>query len=90
MVLPIPDIDIDTSSSVDPLMDFFRKMGVAEDDDFKPFKELTMGKDPKGRRRGKSDTDMKFLVTPVVQLPGNPAGKAGPRKMNEMIGQPVF
>jgi hypothetical protein len=89
-VFPIPNIEIEASSSVDPLLDLFLEMGVAEDNDFKPFQELTMGKGLEGRRGNGRNTDMDFLVTPVTQLPCDPATKAGAREMNEIIGHPVF
>ena len=46
---PIPNIVIETSSSFNPLLDLFREMGVAEDDDLKSFHKFLMGKGLEGR-----------------------------------------
>jgi len=45
---PIPHIVVETSPPINPLLNPLRKMGVAEDDDLKPFQKFLMGKSPEG------------------------------------------
>jgi hypothetical protein len=87
---PISNIEIETPSSIDPLLDLFRKMGVPEDNDGKPFQELATGKGLEDRRGNGRNMKMRFLVTPVAQLPANPAGKTRACEMNNIIGHPVL
>ena len=75
---PVPNIVIKTSSPINPLLNLFREMGVAEDDDLKPFQKLLMGKGLEGWRRSVLII-MIFLITHIAQLSGDPPGNPGPR-----------
>ena len=80
MGLPIPDIEVKTSSSIDPLLDLLGKMGVAEDDDLEPLQKLLMGKGLEGRRGSGLGIVMILLIAHVTQPLGNPSGDRGPTK----------
>ena len=75
---PIPDIVVKTSSPINPLLSFFRKMGMAEDDNLKPFQKLPMGKGLEGWRR-RVLIIMIFLITHIAQLSGDVPGNPGAR-----------
>jgi hypothetical protein len=75
---PIPDIVVKTSSPFNPLFSLFRKMGVAKDDNLKPFQKLLMGKGLEGWR-GDVLIIMIFLITHIAQLSGDPPGNPGAR-----------
>jgi len=62
---PIPNIVIETSSPINPLLNLFREMGVAEDDDLKPLQKLPMGKGLEGWR-GDVLTIVIFLIAHVT------------------------
>ena len=79
MGLPVPHIEIETPPAIDLFLPFFGKVGMAQDDDFKTFQELLMGKRFEGRGRGGSIRGMIFLITPVAQPPGDVDGEARAR-----------
>jgi hypothetical protein len=63
---PISHIVIKTSPPINSFFNLLWKMGVAEDDDFKPFQKLLMGKGLEGGRRRGWDIVMVFLITHVT------------------------
>jgi hypothetical protein len=63
---PIPHVVVETSPPINPLLNLLRKMGVAEDDDLKPFQKLLMGKSPEGWGWSRLFFVMILLVTHVT------------------------
>jgi len=87
---PIPHIVIKTSPPINPLLNLLWKMGVAEDDNLKPFQKLLMGKRSEGRGRSGLPFVMIFLITHIAQLLGNLPRNPWTGKMDETIGQRVL
>jgi hypothetical protein len=63
---PISHVVIKTSSSINPFFNLLWKMGVAENNDLKPFQKLLMGKGLEGGRRRGWDIVMVFLIAHVT------------------------
>ena len=87
---PIPDIKINISFSVDPLLDFLGEMGVAEDDNLEPLQKLPTGKGFEGRRGGRLGLVMILLIACVAHPLGNFPGNPGTYEMDQTIGPGVF
>ena len=87
---PIPDIKVNISFPADPLLDFLREMGVAEDDNLKPLQKLPSGKGLEGRRRGRLGLMMILLIACVAHPLGHSAGNPGAYEMDQTIGPGVF
>jgi hypothetical protein len=71
VVLPVPDIEIVASSPVEPFLFVFRKMGMTEDNDFKPFIELPMSKGLERRRRLRRLLHVILLVAHLAKPSGD-------------------
>ena len=87
---PIPDIKINISFSVDPLLDFLGEMGVAEDDNLEPLQKLPTGKGFEGRRGGRLGLVMILLIACVAHPLGHSPGNPGAYEMDQAIGPGVF
>jgi hypothetical protein len=91
MKQPISHIEIEASSSINPLLDLLGKMGMAENNNLKPFQKFSVGKGLEGGGRGGlMMAVMIFLVTHVAHPLGNPAGKFWPHILDESIGPSIF
>jgi hypothetical protein len=87
---PVPHIEIETPPAIDPFLPFFGKVGMAQDDDFKPFQKLLMSKDPESRRGFRGLLQMILLVAQLAHPSGDPPREPGACQIHQTIGPSVL
>jgi hypothetical protein len=90
MFQPVAHIKIETPPSIDPLLNFLREMGMAQDDPIIPFQKLSMSKGSEGQRRLPTNMLVESLLAHLVHALSHAAGEGGAHKMDEPTGETVF